>query len=88
MTLILQFLNLEKNYMEFVEVVNAPCSNLSYFLAKPNFDLFIRWIDILLDKDFPETSYHFYGIFNGHRSRRKLLCSYDYVDWVRTSSID
>lgn len=88
MTLILQFLNVEKNYMEYVEVSNVPMFSLSLFLREINFDLFMHGMFKLLHKDFPYSDYALYGVLNGHRSRRKLLCSYDFVDWAQASSID
>lgn len=88
MTLILQFLNVEKNYMEYVEISNVPMSSLNLFLREIDFASFMSWIFWLLDKDFPCSDYILYGVLNGHRSRRKLLCSYDFMDWAQASSTD
>lgn len=88
MTLILQFLNVEKNYMEYVEVTDVPKASLHLFLRDVNLALFMSWIYELLGRDFPYSEHMLYGLLNGHRSRRKLLCSYDYMDWAQASSID
>ena len=88
MTLILQFLNIERNRMEFVEISNVPTSRLYIFLKEIDFAIFINWIYDLLGRDFPFFNYIFYGVFNARHSRRKLLCSYDYMDWAQASSID
>lgn len=88
MTLIMQFFNIDKGCEEFVEVTNVPQTSLFMFLSGDSFYKFYTWILDRLYKDFPERCYVFYGIFRARRMRRNLLCSYDYMDWVQTSSND
>lgn len=88
MTLILQFFNIDKGCEEYVEVTNVPQSSLFVFLSGNSFHKFCTWILDRLYKDFPERCYVFYGVFRERRMRRNLLCSYDYMDWVQTSSND
>lgn len=88
MTLILQFLDLEKYVMVYVEVVNVPSPSLYHFLRSDQSDpFFVRIFNYLTDR-FGACNYLFYGIMNGRRMRRKLLCSYDYMDWAQASSND
>lgn len=88
MTLILQFFNIDKGCEEFVEVTNAPQSSLFVLLSGNSFYKFCVWVLDRLYKDFPERCYIFYGVFRERRLRRKLLCSYDYMDWAQASSND
>lgn len=88
MTLILQFFNIDKGCEEFVEVTNVPQTSLLVFLSGNSFYKFCTWILDRLYKDFPERCYVFYGIFRDRHSCRNLLCSYDYMDWTKVSSID
>lgn len=88
MTLILQFFNIDKGCEEFVAVTNVPQTSLFMFLSGDSFYKFCTWVLDRLYKDFPRRCFVFYGITRERRMRRNLLCSYDYMDWVQTSSND
>lgn len=88
MTLILQFFNIDKGCEEFVAVTNVPQTSLFMFLSRDSFYKFCTWILDRVYKDFPKRLLIFYGIVRERRMRRNLLCSYDYMDWVQTSSND
>lgn len=89
MTVILQFLNVNKNVMEYVSVTNVPCVNLFFLLSNQSrFESLLPAIYSVLERDHGYSHYLFYGIYAQHRSRRKLLCSFDFNGLGETSSID
>ena len=89
MTVIFQFLNVDKNVMEFVAVTDVPSVNLFILLSdQSRFTSLLRRVCASLEHDFRFTHYLFYGIFNQHRSRRKLLCSFDFNGLGEASSTD
>lgn len=89
MTVIFQFLSIDKNIMEYVAVTNVPCVNLFFLLSnRERFDNLLRTVYSILEHDYNHSHYLFYGIYAQHRSRRKLLCSFDFDGLGETSSID
>ena len=89
MTVILQFLNVDKNIMEYVGVTNVPCVNLFFLLSnQARLEGLLRSVYSILERDRDHVHYLFYGIYAQHRSRRKLLCSFDFDGLGETSSID
>lgn len=89
MTVIFQFLNVDKNIMQFVAVTNVPSVNLFLLLSdQSKFANMLRSVCAALERDFHFTHYLFYGVYDQHRSRRKLLCSFDFNGLGEASSID
>lgn len=89
MTVILQFLNVNKNIMEYVSVTNVPCVNLFFLLSnQARFESLLRAVYTILERDYGRSHYLFYGIYDQRSSRRKLLCSFDFNGLGETSSID
>ena len=86
MTLILQFLDLDKYVMVYVEVTNVPSPSLYHFLRSDWSDPLLVYVFNRLTDQFGACNYLLYGVINGRRMRRKLLCSYDYMDWAQASS--
>ena len=89
MTVIFQFLNVDKCVMEYVAVTNVPNTNLFFLLSNQSrFVDMLRRVCAILEHDFCRTHYLFYGVYDQHRSRRKLLCSFDFDGLGEASSID
>lgn len=89
MTLIFKFFDIDKSCEEFVEVTNVPVTSLLMYFSGDSFRKLCTWVvDRVFNEDFPERLYLFYGVFCDRHSCRKLLCSYDYMDWAEASSID
>lgn len=89
MTVIFQFLNVDKCIMEYVAVTDVPNPNLFLLLSdQSRFANLLHRIYAILERDFCRAHYLFYGIYNLHRSRRKLLCSFDFNGLGEASSTD
>jgi hypothetical protein len=88
MTVVLQFLNVDKNIMEYISVTNVPCVNLFFLLSnQARFENLLRSVYSILERDYSRSHYLFHGIYAQHRSRRKLLCSFDFNGLGEASSI-
>lgn len=89
MTVIFQFLNVDKNVMEYAAVTNVPSVNLFLLLSdQSKFTNMLHSVYAALERDFCSTHYLFYGVYDQYRSRRKLLCSFDFNGLGEASSID
>lgn len=89
MTVIFQFLNVDKCIMEYVAVTNVPSTNLFFLLTNPRrLEGMLHSVYAALERDFCSTHYLFYGIYDQYRSRRKLLCSFDFNGLGEASSTD
>lgn len=89
MTVILQFLNVDKSIMEFVAVTNVPSVNLFSLLSNQSrFVGMLHGVCAAIERDFCFTHYLFYGVYDQYRSRRKLLCSFDFDGLGEASSTD
>lgn len=89
MTVIFQFLNVDKCIMEYVAVTNVPGVNLFFLLSNQSrFTSMLHSICAALERDFCFAHYLFYGVYDQYRSRRKLLCSFDFNGLGEASSID
>ena len=63
MTVILQFLNVDKNIMEYVSVTNVPCVNLSFLLSnQARLENLIRSVCSILERDRDHVHYLFYAL--------------------------
>lgn len=89
MTVIFQFLNVDKRIMEYVAVTNVPSTSLFLFLANQRrFEGILNGVYAALERDFGSTHYLFYGVYDQSRSCRKLLCSFDFNGLGEASSTD
>lgn len=74
--------------MEFVSVTNVPYVDLFLFLSDLlMFPRVLRHISSHLERNFSRDYYLFYGVYDLHHSRRKLLCSFDFNGLDEVSSI-
>lgn len=89
MTVIFQFLNVDKRIMEYVAVTNVPSTNLFFLLSNQHrFEGMLHSVYAALERDFCSTHYLFYGVYDQYRSCRKLLCSFDFNGLGEASSTD
>lgn len=89
MTVILQFLNVNKNIMDYVSVTDVPCVNLFFLISnQEKFEKLVLSVYSILERDYGRAHYLFFGIYAQHRSRRKLLCSFDFYGLGKASSTD
>lgn len=89
MTVIFQFLNVDKCIMEYVAVTDVPSTNLFFLLSNQRrFEGMLHSVYTALARDFCSTHYLFYGVYDQYRSRRKLLCSFDFNGLGEASSTD
>lgn len=89
MTVIFQFLNVDKCIMEYVAITNVPNTSLFSFLSnQQRFESTLHGVYAVLERAFRYTHYLFCGVYDQHRSRRKLLCSFDFNGLGEASSTD
>lgn len=89
MTVIFQFLNVDKRIMEYAAVTDVPSMNLFSLLSdQRRFEGMLHSVYAALAREFCSTHYLFYGVYDQCRSRRKLLCSFDFNGLGEASSTD